>query len=50
LQQQDDWPTTPAEAGEAVCIYLEESLKASGLGLATAIREPRDGVIWLRWA
>jgi hypothetical protein len=47
---EDDWPSTPAEAGGAVCIYLEENLKASGHGLATAIREPRDGVIWLRWA
>jgi hypothetical protein len=50
LQQEDDWPTTPAEAGAAVCIYLEENLKASGHGLTTAIRVPRDGVIWLRWA
>jgi len=49
LQQEDDWPTTPAEAGAAVCIYLEENLKASGHGLATAIRVPRDGVSWLRW-
>ncbi len=46
---EDDWPSTPAEAGGAVCIYLEENLKASGHGLATAIREQRDGVSWLRW-
>jgi hypothetical protein len=46
--QEDDWPATPAEAGGAVCIYLEENLRG-GAGLESAIREPGDGVSWLRW-
>ena len=49
VAQDDDWPATPAEAGGAVCIYLEENLRG-GAGLESAIREPGDGVSWLRWA
>ena len=32
-----------------MAICLEEDLQAGGYGLANAIREPRDGVSWLRW-
>jgi hypothetical protein len=46
--QEDDWPATPEQAGGAVCIYLEENLRTGGP--QNAIREPADGVTWLRWA
>ena len=49
VAQGDDWPATPEQAGGAVCIYLEENLRG-GAGLESAIREPGDGVSWLRWA
>ena len=48
VAQDDDWPATPGEAGGAVCIYLEENLRTGGP--QNAIREPADGVTWLRWA
>jgi hypothetical protein len=39
-----------ADAPDAyISVYLEENLIASGYGLANAIREPADGVTWLRW-
>lgn len=47
--RDEDWPSTPDQAGGAVCTYLEENLKASGHGLSSAIRQPRDGITWLRW-
>jgi hypothetical protein len=49
LTEQDDWRQTPEQAAADVAICLEEDLQASGYGLANAIREPRDGVSWLRW-
>jgi len=49
VEQDDDWPATPEEAGAAVCIYLEENLMAGGYGLENAAREPAGGVTWLHW-
>ena len=49
LVEQDDWRQTPEQAAADVAICLEEDLQAGGYGLANAIREPRDGVSWLRW-
>ena len=40
VEQDDDWPATPEEAGAAVCIYLEENLMAGGYGLENAAGSP----------
>jgi hypothetical protein len=32
-----------------ISVYVEENLLAVGYGLENAIREPADGITWLRW-
>jgi hypothetical protein len=49
VEQDDDWPATPEEAGGAVCSYLEENLMASAYGVQNAARETDDRVTWLHW-
>jgi hypothetical protein len=33
----------------SIVISLEEHLPAAGYGIADAVRQPADGLVWLNW-